>query len=327
MMDPVRGSDVRRSVRTPNWTTLGLIGGLVVLVLLISYFATARNSDQDKLSQNEVAQSEQQTKAPSPEKLCTSNRTYDLIKRELFSRAAQLRGSDQAAFGQLSAYAVARMENPVMESQDNSNGAVNCSGSLSLDLPPGVGIVGGRQTLTADVDYTVQPSADPSSTVVVLRNADSIVGPLATLERTNQPSPTIPGAVQGAPPEVNETAPKQPDAAPPQPVQQPQPVQTTSPQASSVGRPSFDCAKAHSKGQIAVCSNTGLAALDRNMAAQYATAMSSASPLQKEHLRRTRGRFMEYRDRCPNRTCIGDAYVGRMREIRDIMEGRWQPPQ
>lgn len=325
-MDPERSSDVRCSVRTPNRTTLGLIGGLVVLVLLVAYFATARNSNQDKLSQNEVAQSEQQTKAPSPEKLCASNRTYDLIKRELFRRAAQLRGSDQAAFDQLSGYAVVRMENPVMESQDNSNGAVNCSGSLSLDLPPGVGIVGGRQTLTADVDYTVQPAADASGNVVVLRNADSIVGPLATLEHVNQSSPTVPVTVQGAPAEMNETAPKQPETTPPQPAPQPQPVPASG-QASSAAHPSFDCAKAHSKGQMAVCSNAGLAALDRNMAAQYATAMSTASPLQKEHLRRTRGRFMEYRDRCPNRACIGDAYVGRMREIRDIMEGRWPPPR
>ena len=325
-MDPERGSDVRGPVRTPNRTTLGLIGGLAALVLLVAYFATARNSDQDKLSQNEVAQSEQQPKAPSPEKLCASNQTYDLIKRELFRRAAQLRGSDQAAFDQLSGYAVVRMENPVMESQDNSNGAVNCSGSLSLDLPPGVGIVGGRQRLTADVDYTVQPAPDASDNVVVLRNSDSIVGSLATLERVNQPSPTAPGPVQSAPADTNETVSTQPEATSSQPVQQPQPGPARG-QASSIGHPSFDCAKAHSKGQIAVCSNAGLAALDRNMAAQYATAMSTASPSQKEYLKSTRGRFMEYRDRCPNRTCIGDAYVGRMREIRDIMEGRWQPPQ
>jgi hypothetical protein len=153
-----------------------LIGGLIVLVLVIAYFATRGNSNQDKLTQNEVAQTSAQTKAP-PEKLCASNQTYDLIKRELFRRAAQLRGSDQAAFDQLSGYAVVRMENPVMESQDNATGGVNCSGSLSLDLPPGVGIVGGRRTLTSDVDYTVQAAADGSGNVVVLRNAEAIIAP------------------------------------------------------------------------------------------------------------------------------------------------------
>ena len=325
-MEPERGRDVRRPGRTPNWTTLSLVGGLIVLVLLVVYFASARNSDQDRLGQNAVAQSEQQTKAPSLEKLCASNRTYDLIKRELFRRAAQLRGSDQAAFDQLSGYAVVRMENPVMESQNNSSGAVNCSGSLSLDLPPGVGIVGGRQILTADVDYTVQPAADGSGNVVLLRNADSIVAPLATLERSNQPAPTAPAAEQGASAELNAVGPKQPEATPPQSVEQAPPT-IPSGQAASSEHPSFDCAKAHTKGQITVCSNAGLAALDRNMAAQYVSAMSGASPQQKDLLRRTRDRFMEYRDRCPNRTCIGDAYVGRMREIRDIMDGRWQPPR
>src|SRR5262249_32260142 len=125
--------------------------------------------------------------APANEKLCASKQTYDLIKRELFRRAAQLRGSDQAAYDRLSAYAVVRMENPVMESQDSSTGAANCSGSLALDLPPGVAVVGGRRTLTSDLDSTVQPAADRSGTVVLLRNADAIVAPLATLARVNEP--------------------------------------------------------------------------------------------------------------------------------------------
>ena len=92
-------------------------------------------------------------------------------------------------------------------------------------------------------------------------------------------------------------------------------------------RPSFDCAQAKTRGEIAICSNAGLAALDRNMAAQYSRSMVAATPDQQVLLRRTRDRFLGYRDRCPDNRCIGDAYVGRMREIRDIMEGRWQPPR
>jgi uncharacterized protein len=59
------------------------------------------------------------------------------------------------------------------------------------------------------------------------------------------------------------------------------------------------------------------------MATQYRRAMSTASPEQQALLQQTRNRFLGYRDRCPDNRCIGDAYVGRMREIRDIMEGRW----
>src|SRR3954447_23899132 len=142
-------------MRRLNPTIIALLGGLVVVLLLIVYFATSRNSDQDKLTGNEVTQ----TQTGSPEKRCASQATYDLIKRELFRRAAQLRGNDQAAYDRLSAYAVLRMENPVMESQDKDTGAINCSGSLSNDLPPGIAVVGGRRTLASDVDYTIQKAA------------------------------------------------------------------------------------------------------------------------------------------------------------------------
>lgn len=323
-MDPESGNRVQRSVRTPNWTTLALIGGLILLVIVIAYFATRGNANQDKLTGNQIAEDRSQTKAVAPEKLCASNQTYDLIKRELFRRAAQLRGSDQAAFDQLSSYAVVRMENPVMESQDSATGAVNCSGSLSLDLPPGVRIVGGRQTLTSDVDYTIQPAADGSGNVVLLRNADAIIAPLATLARANQAAPANP-APTPVPTETNEAGPDQQQLEPGL-QQQPQPAEPR-PSVSSTAHPSFDCANAHTKGETAVCSDAGLAALDRNMAAQYGRAMSGASADQRALLKQTRDRFLRYRDRCPNRSCIGDAYVGRMREIRDIMEGRWQPPR
>jgi uncharacterized protein len=100
---------------------------------------------------------------------------------------------------------------------------------------------------------------------------------------------------------------------------------TAAPPVPSRARPSFDCGKARTKGETAVCANAGLAALDRNMAAQYSSAIAAATPQQRALLRSTRGRFLGYRDRCPNRACIGAAYIGRMREIRDIMEGTWQP--
>jgi hypothetical protein len=200
------------------------------------------------------------------------------------------------------------MENPVMESEDNSGGAVNCSGSLSLDLPPGVAVAGGRRILASDIDYTVDSSGG-----VVLRNADAIIGPLATLVRVARP-PETPG-------DGNEVAPEEDVGAAESANVQP------GPQTSFPARPSFDCSKANTQGEIAVCSDSGLSALDLNMTTQFRRALSGASPQQQEVLRQTGRRFYVYRDRCPNRQCIADAYMGRMREIRDIMEGRWQPPR
>jgi hypothetical protein len=318
MKEPQRREDVPTPVQRTNWTTIALIAGLVLLVGIVAYFATRGNPEQDKLTNRTVATSTGTN--PARDKLCASSATYDLIKRDLFRRAAQVRGSDQAAFAKVSGVAVVRMENPVAESQDSSTGAVNCSGSLSLDLPPGVAVVGGRRTLTADVDYTVSPAADGSGNVVLIRNADAIVTPLATLAQVNEPAAQQPQEVttinEGAP-EANSMQPMQPPVS--------GPVLPPAAPRSASARPSFDCATARTRGEIAVCSEAGLAALDRQMAAEYARAVSLASPEQREILRDTARRFYAFRDRCTTNACIGDTYTGRMREIRDIMEGRWQP--
>jgi len=313
-VEPERDHGVHEPMRKLNWTTIGLIAGLVLLVLLIAYFATRGNSDQDKLTNVTAGEGS----APNHEKLCANKATYDLIKRELFRRAAQLRGSDQAAFDRLSSYAVVRMENPVMENEDSSTGAVHCSASLSLDLPPGVAVVGGRRTLSSDIDYSVQPAADGSGPVVLLQNADPIITPLATLARVTEPAQANP------PVTLNEVAPTAAEPAEPIPTPTTPPAPTHAvPQAGT--RPSFNCANARTRGEIAVCKDPGLAALDRQMATQFGRAMATATPEQQAILQRTRNFFLGYRDRCPNNSCVGDAYVGRMREIRDIMEGRWHP--
>jgi hypothetical protein len=315
MKEPRRRESVDPPVKQTNWTIIALLGGLLVLVLIVAYFATRGNSDQDKLTNTEVATSSAST--PGREKLCASSRTYDLLKAELFRRASQLRGSDQAAYDRLSSYAVVRMENPVMESEDASTGAVNCSGSLSLDLPPGVAAIGGRRTLMSDVDYTVQQAADGSGITVLLRNADAIITPLATLARVAAP------VEPPAQPEENGAA---TEALPANQVQAAPPASTAPEGApASTGRPSFSCTSARSKGEMAVCGDAGLAALDRNMATEYGRAFGVASPEERDLLRETGQRFSSYRDRCPDRKCIADAYVGRIREIRDIVEGRWQP--
>ncbi|WP_407828711.1 lysozyme inhibitor LprI family protein [Sphingomonas sp.] len=299
-------------MRRLNWTTIALIGGLVLLVLVVAYFATRGNDDQDKLTNSRTSMANGATN----EKACASKATYDLIKRELFRRAAQLRGSDQAAYDRLSAYAVVRMENPVMESEDQSTHAVNCSGSLSLDLPPGVAVVGGRRTLSSDVDYSVQPAADGSGSVVLLRNADAIITPLATLSRVAQAPPA-----SSAPAEQNGIAPQALSGGAIQ-----TPLPPAAPQTPTA-RPSSGCANARSRGEIAVCGDSTLAALDRDMSIEYGRAVGVATPEQRDQLRQTAQRFYAYRDRCPDRQCMAAAYAGRVREIRDIIEGRWQAPR
>jgi hypothetical protein len=295
MTEPVPGGS------RVNPILLALLGGIVVLLAILWFVGGNRSPDQDKLSNPQV---EQRAETDSS-KLCSAGATYDLVKRELFRRAAEMRGNNEPAYQQIATAAVVRVENPVMEGEESGSGAINCSGTFYLDPPPGVVAAGNRANLSAELDYTVTGGS------VALRNADAMIASLASLTRVAQPS--------AAAPTVNPAAPQENVAASVSANVQPGSA-TTAP-----GRPSFDCARAGTRGEIAVCSDSGLAALDLNMATQYRRSLVSASPLQKQQLQATRDRFLAYRDRCPNRQCMADAYVGRMREIRDIMEGRWQP--
>jgi hypothetical protein len=293
-----------------------LIGLIVtVLALLALIFVVGRDnssSSDDRLTDNML------TAAPegSAEALCASKSTYDLIKRALFREAAQLRGSDLAAYDRLADYAFVRMEAPVLTGEDKDRGAAACSGSLTLELPPGLTVVGGRRTLSGEIDYIVQPAADGSGAVVTLSKAESIVTPLATLTRTAGAAPTQPSTA----PDVTAADPLAPVSTEPKPTSQPAPSE---PGAD----PSFNCDNASTRSEIAVCNDPALAYYDRQMASQFNAALANADSDERALLEQTRSRFLRFRDRCRTNQCIADVYRGRMREIRDIMSGNWQAPR
>ena len=308
-------------MRRPTPTVIAVVAGVLVALLLAYLFIGNRDSaNRDKLTDEQVAGG---SAADDPEKRCGSQRTYDLIKRELFRRAAQLRGSDQSAFDRLAAYSAVRMDAPMLQSHDEDLQRVTCAGALALDLPPGVAVVGGRRTLTANIGYSIQPSADGNGDVLTLSSAEGIIAPLATLARVG--STTGEALVPGAPnapaalPEPAAAPLAPPTAAPP-----PQPAPRPAPAPRATANPSFNCRDARTRGEIAVCSDAGLAGLDRQMASQFNAAMSRADSGERALLQRTRSRFLAYRDSCRSDSCIADAYRGRIREIQDIMAGRWQ---
>jgi len=316
-VEPEQQPGVDRPMRRLNPTVIALMV-LVALIVAVWIFAGTRNADQDKLTGNVVtAQS-----SADPEKQCSAQATYDLLKRELFRRAAQQRGSDQAAYDQLAGAAMLRVEDPAMESQDSASGAINCSGSVSIDLPPGVSAAGGRTSLMSDVDYTIQP-ASGGDDVITLRNADALLTPLTTLTRTDQAAQPNDGD------QSNATAPQDDSdlsAAPTEPPAPPVTAPVSPPAApqSVIGRPSFDCNRARTVGEVTVCADPGLAMLDRSMSQQFDRAMANADPGQRAVLQQTRSRFLRYRDSCKTRSCIGEAYNERMQEIDDIMAGTWR---
>jgi hypothetical protein len=291
---------------------------------------------------------------------CTSRQPLDLIKSELFRRAAAMRGSSGPAFAQVGRYSILRTGSPILRRHDDRTGDVTCTGTIVLDLPPGLVVAGGGRSLKAEVAYALRPTADGKGQLRMLSKVDAVVVPLATLSQAGseaaRPISAAPRAkteIAGLPtPEPRPMQPVQPSVPNQDPPKlpksdtavmatpsgratseagRPRKRQATSsrsanvatPERSAVGRPSFNCRYARTRGEIAVCNNTGLANLDRQMAAQFYGAMSVARPGQKAMLQRTRSRFLSHRDSCGSVTCIANSYRSRMREIGDIMAGRW----
>lgn len=308
MMEPQRRPAVDPIVRkyNPHLVALGVLGALLIAVFVFIF--AGGSSKQDRLGDDEAVAN---LGFEDPEARCANSANYDLIKREIFRRASQATDADREAFDQLERFAVLRAETPMLRGYDQQVDSARCSAYVSIDLPPGVGVPGGRRTLTAEVAYTI------SNGTLALTDGEALIAPLSKVVRLEEPlepamDEAVPGEGMGTEPGIDVS---QSESA----------AKEVGPATVYPGRPSFDCDDASTRGEVAVCQSASLSALDVNMATQYRRAVSAANPQQRAILAQTRDRFLGYRDRCPTIGCMRDAYMGRMQEIRDIMEGRWRP--
>lgn len=291
------------------------------VVLVSAMLATAcgpRNSD--KLDDNELATAEggtgDTTTTAGSDPRCTARATQDELKRQLFARAAEIRGSNAANYARIAGFALLQVDGAAPVAATTSSALAECRGRATLRLPAGLRAAGGRTALSGTIGYSVASGAGGGA--VTLGESDPIAIPLATLTQNRAPAPRA--APVAAPSPDAPLAPAPPTAPAPQPVPQPAPP----PEISSGARPSFDCRRARTAGERAVCDSPALAALDRSMAAQYRSATANGGPEERRLLVQTRDRFLGYRDRCGTDACIANAYRGRMREIDDIVAGRWR---
>lgn len=274
-------------------------------------------------------------------KRCASQKTFAAIQRELFLQAAETRGSDEAAFAQISNYSIVRMEQPIVRSFDEELATLRCSGKLILQLPRGIAVVGGRNALAAEVDYVLQPAADGTGDVVMLEGEAPITIPLATLARSGSFSDLVasrsgPSELAAATEPQASTRVKPPPLPSPAVAVRPRPAEPAVPAgrtanvaveppaakekpAPGSAKPSFNCRYARTRGEVAVCGDAALASLDRRMASNYYRAVGSGSASQREALRSSRNAFLRKRDRCTSSSCVAVSYNERINEISQIM--------
>jgi hypothetical protein len=332
-----------------NRKLIWVLAGLLLVVVAGFGYTLTRGYDERK--------EEVRAEAPGARKgpgqaACASNATYARLKEVAFEEAVRVRAADPANLDMLAAHSVVRMENPVVMSRDEELNVTVCSGRFILELPPGAeAAFGGQRRLSADIEYAAQAAADGSGLVYELRGAEPVIQKLAAFDLRGQryqkpatqpgdvelaeapPAPEVPSApeppVKAAPPAAAPAppAPRQPPEprAAPQPKAAPKaaprPAEPTATRSAGAARPSFNCRVARSRSEQMVCSSSRLAAKDRAMSSLFYSALADADRRTRSELRRTRDRFLAYRERCGSEACVAEAYDGRMDEIRDIMAG------
>jgi len=298
-----------------------LIATTLILTAALASLACNRKED-DKLSDDEVAAADGDREvSPAADTRCTSASVHEAVKRELFRRAAEVRASNADNYAKIAGYAVLSVDNAAPTAAATATEAVECRGRATLRLPPNLAVAGGRTSLTGTIGYSVGRASGAAPPVVTLIEEEAITIPLATLTQGRAARPKAPEPAREparAPIADSDPIAPLPSRAPPPSRVAPDPPRPTA-------QPSFDCRRARSRSEVAVCGNPSLAALDRTMATQYQSAASAADPGQAALLRQTRDRFLGFRERCTNDACVANTYRGRMREIDDIMTGRWQP--
>ena len=300
-----------------------ITSALIIAASLATLACGPRN--KDKLEDNELATAEGGKRAGGAEDTrCTARTSQDEVKRQLFARAAEIRGSNGDNYQRIAGFALIQIDGATPVTAGSAGGLVECRGHATLRLPSGLKVAGGRTTLGGDIGYSV--GAGQRGTVT-LGQSDTIAIPLATLTQNRVVSRApAPAPASNDSPSQSAARERVPEPAT-EPIDLPLP-QPAPPLRSEVSdnaaRPSFDCRRARTSGERAVCDSASLAALDRTMAAQYRDAAANGGPEERRLLVQTRNRFLGYRDRCGNDACIANAYRGRMREIEDIVAGRWR---
>jgi hypothetical protein len=320
---------------------LALMGLFVVVAAAFGYSLT-KGLDEKKEAPRAVLAERQEAKLQNA---CASTATYSRLKEVLFEEAVRIRNSDPANLDTLAASAVVRMENPTVKGRDEDLNVTVCTGRFVVELPPGAeGGFGGERRLVADIEYAAQPAADGSGLVYRMSGAEPIIYKLASFDLKGRRVPaqapvedvelaeaTPPvTAEQVAEPEAEpRTTPLPPRPAPaPRVERKPEPRPAPPPTAEARNdepaplraNPSFNCSRAGTRSERMVCSNPRLASRDRQMSSMFYSALADADGRRKRELQRTRDRFLAYRERCGSEACVAEAYEGRMREIRDIME-------
>lgn len=281
------GRDVAHEVSS-RWPVFAMLGlGVLLLIFGIAFWSRPNSSDALSGDVNMVeanfVEPEAETELLSD--LCGSESTYDGIKDIVFDEAIKAFGGP-GPLNSLRRAVRLRMEVPTVSNIDEKLNRVDCTGRAVIDLPPGVREqFGGDRALEAELEYSIQPAADKSGSVLRVEGIGNVIQRLvgaATLVRSSEI------ATQGGP------------------------------QLQKTYNPSFDCGKALSNVERMICQDETLASYDRALSDRYFQLKSGVSATEWQIILRSQREFLAQRAQCPDANCVRSAYVQQARYLDQL---------
>jgi curved DNA-binding protein CbpA/uncharacterized protein YecT (DUF1311 family) len=256
-----------------------------------------------------------QHKIAPTEDSCSDPSANELIKAELFRRAAQLRPEEQAQFERVASHALLRIDST--SAKEPRATVTGCSGWLAIDLPRGLVVDGSRSNLNAEVAFGLVHGGK-GLRLASLSGVNSLIRSLATLgPPAREPESITPTNTK----EIASTRPSVRAAV--EPVAAASKTVIASPKPSTV-EANAGCAAASSRSERIVCASANLSSLDRQLTLLYRQSWKQADEQKRAALIGTRQRFNDRREACGTSNCMTTTYVSRLREISDIMAGKGQ---
>ncbi len=176
------------------------------------------------------------------------------------------------------------------------------------------------------VAYAVLPRASPEPPLRQVEQRKPIPvpdrkSPAAARPAVSATSPSAPAALvrtEVAKPHSDKIAPVSAEAVTPA-----KPVAAQVKSAGAQANSQSDrCAGSAARADRLICGDENLASLDRQLTLLYRQSWSAADQRKRAALAGTRQIFDDKREECETSNCLTSAYVGRLREISDIMAGR-----
>jgi hypothetical protein len=240
---------------------------------------------------------------------CGDPSAADLVKAELFRRAADLRPSERARLEHAAPHANLRIDSAASKGIETG-----CSGWLAIDFPRGLVVDGSRSNLNAEIGFRLVQRGE-GLLLTGLSKVDGLVRSIATLGPPPEPEAVTKEIAAVALPKTrNDKAAKVAAATTPD----------AAPKPSATDQAKSACAGEGSRSERIVCASDNLSSLDRQLALLYRQSWKEADEKKRAALVGSRQRFNERRDACGSSNCMTTAYVTRLREISEIMAGKDQ---